>query len=264
MKQRKSAWPLTFVVLAAITGIGASLVLDLDAVKIAIGSDFLRTVWKFAALALAATPGILSFARAEHRASAAARLQAARDGVQELASILSSAIVSLFDGELPQHIRANVMICANGKLRMFANANMGAFLDYQMELSKGQGCAGEAWRQAEEDPVNGYWKPVLARGNRMSKAALKTVWKLNPEQIRKTADIIWVMSIPLLSNSKGRRDFIGVLNFDGVGADLKRPSVFQRQDFIISCMRMSERIVEHLMGTCKATLDNLDNRFRAL
>jgi hypothetical protein len=262
VKTRGRSWHLAIVILLAVIGIGASLALDLDAVNRIITSDIGRTILKFAALALAASPGIVSFARAERRAAIAALSQAARDGVEELEAILSSAINALFDGEPAHHIRANVMIYAKDRLKMFASANMRAFLDYKMELAIGQGCAGEALRRAIEAPVMEYWRPVLARGPDMSRRALKARWKLTPDQIRKTADILWVMSMPLIANSAGKRAVVGVLNFDGVVADLKNPEVFHKQAFIGTSMRMADRIVEHLMTKCRLMLDNIDNRFR--
>jgi hypothetical protein len=54
-------------------------------------------------------PGIVSFARAESRASKALQAPEAKDGISELEELLESAISVLFDGEVKSHIRANVM-----------------------------------------------------------------------------------------------------------------------------------------------------------
>jgi hypothetical protein len=158
--------------------------------KAIVASDAIRLILKSIALAMAATPGIVSFARSEHRATQALVSQNAKEGVAELERILASAISILFDGEQSNHIRANVMRAIHGRLRMFSSANMEAFLDHQMELSLGQGCAGEAWERALNSPVSEYWKPVYALGKELTTRQLRTRWKRTSEQMGLTSHIL--------------------------------------------------------------------------
>jgi hypothetical protein len=72
-------------------------------------------------------------------------------------------------------IRANVMIVSDGKLRMFASANMDFHNDYGVTLDKNQGCAGFAWARAVELPLSQCWIPVYAPNAKLKKTSLKEI-----------------------------------------------------------------------------------------
>ncbi len=254
---------LFIIVPVALVGIVLSIAVDSDPVKATIASDLARLLIKSAALILAASPGIVSYARAEHRAGQALTAQAAREGVADLEDILVSAISILFDGEPTHHIRANVMLRIGEKLKMFCSANMKVFPDYQMELAKGQGCAGVAWEKAMGDPMSECWKPVYAPKTQLAAKQLRSRWNLSAEQIAMTTHILWVLSIPVFGKVGGRRDFLGVLNFDGVLADLQQSDIIREEKFIGTCVAVGERIADHLLTKCKPMLERLDRRFRA-
>jgi hypothetical protein len=141
---------------------------------------------------------------------------------------------------------------------MFCSANMKIFPDYQMQLGIGQGCAGVAWQKAISDPISECWRPVYAPRAQLTGGQLQSRWKLSSEQIRLTTHILWVLSIPLFRNDRGKREFLGVLNFDGVNAELSQPERLQESQFIGSCAAIGERIVGHIMTRCVPALVQLD------
>jgi hypothetical protein len=239
----------------------ASILVDLEPIKTTLSSPILRVVIKSAALLLAASPGIVSFARAELRAEQGLAEKSAKEGIAELQNILVSAISILFDDEPMNHIRANVMLRIGDRLKMFCSANMAVFPDYQMELSKSQGCAGVAWERAVTVPISECWKPVFAPKTQLTTRQLRSRWKLSAEQIGMTSHILWVLSVPIFGNVRGRREFLGVLNLDGVVAELRHPDVIGKKEFIGSCVKVGERIADHLLTECKAVLVRLDSRF---
>ena len=225
-------------------GVAASLVIDLDAVKTLIGSSAVRVTIKALALALSAGSGVYSYIRSEQRHRESSRKQERREALSKLEATLASSIQNLFVGELPQNIRANLMIVSGYELRMLASANLLVFPDYNVRLRKGQGCAGVAWERAVEGPIDDCWKPVYATTVQLKPSLLKARWKLTEEQIRQTSHILWILSIPLFRKSEGQRTFLGVLNYDGVHKALIHPATLSEPDFVGRCVAMGERVAE--------------------
>ena len=251
MKDKKSLRlfvPIALLVVGGVVSIGADAVVQ---------DPLPRIVTKCAAVLMIASPGILSFARAEQRARQASAENSAKEGVAELEEMLFQAIPILFDGEPPHRLRANVMIKAGQHLQMFCSANMKIFPDYQMRLSIGQGCAGAAWQKAIGDPISDCWKPVYAPRAQLTGNQLQSRWKLSREQIRLTGHIRWVLSVPLFRNDRGKREFFGVLNFDGVNGELLRPARLKEKRFIGNCAAVGERIAEHVTTRCIRALEAL-------
>jgi hypothetical protein len=69
-----------------------------------------------------------------------------------------------------------------------------------------------------------------------------------------------VLSIPLFRNDRSVREFMGVLNFDGVNADLFQPERIQHGKFIGSCVSTGETIVNHLLAKCMPMIERLDRQ----
>jgi hypothetical protein len=234
-------WP---VVSLATLGVIAALAVDLDVVKSLIGSSALRVGIKALALSFSAGSGVYSFIRSERRHHESSIKQERREALVELERTLVSSIQNLFVGEPREIIRANVMVVSGEELGMLASVNMQVFPDYRLRLHKGQGCAGVAWEQAVDGPIDDCWKPVYAAKAQLTPSSLKGRWKLTDEQIRKTKNILWILSIPLFEKTESRRTFLGVLNYDGVHRMLEQPGRLSQPDFIGSCVVVGERVAE--------------------
>jgi hypothetical protein len=63
----------------------------------------------------------------------------------------------------------------------------------------------------------------------------KNKWHLTDEQVRLTAHILWIVSIPLFTKTPGQHTFLGVLNFDGVHQPLQRPERLSQPEFLGQC-----------------------------
>ena len=86
----------------AAMGLAVSIAIDLDAVKVVFTSIPLRFMVKVLGLLFAATPGIVSYARAEHRPRQSIMAQSTKEAIADLEDLLVSAVAVLFDGE-PAH-----------------------------------------------------------------------------------------------------------------------------------------------------------------
>jgi hypothetical protein len=120
MSESNKSTFLVPIIAAAALGIMTSLVVDIEPVREIIVYPLLRLTIKCEGLLLAASPGTVSYARAEVRARHASFEQSSKDGVAELENMLFSAIRILFDGEPSQRLRANVMIKIGQSLNMLS------------------------------------------------------------------------------------------------------------------------------------------------
>ena len=136
------------------------------------------------------------------------------------------------------------MVVEHEELTMLASANMEVFPDYQLRLRRGQGCAGTAWERAVAASTYNFWRPVQATQTQLTKALLRRRWKLTEEQISRTAHILWILSIPLFFRVGSRREFAGVLNFDGVHEPLRSPHRLMQPDFIGQCVTLGDNLVD--------------------
>ena len=161
-----------------------------------------------------------------------------------LEATLVSSIQNLFVGELPQTIRANLMVVSGNELQMLAGSNMLVFPDFRVRLRLGQGCAGAAWEQAEGSSISDFWRPVVATSTDLTTRRQRDMWHLTEEQVRLTAHILWIVSIPLFTRSHGQLTFLGVLNFDGVHQQLRHADRLSRPDFLGQCAAVGERVAE--------------------
>jgi hypothetical protein len=152
------------------------------------------------------------------------------------------------------------MIVSGDVLRMFCSVNMEVSPDVHVTLRKGQGCAGVAWKQAVDGPIGDCWKPVYAPRAQLTPRRLKERWKLTEEQIERTGDILWVLSIPLFAHVGDSRRFLGVLNYDGVQQELARPRRLDEEEFLRQSIKMGEKIAEVLLEQCESVLGSVDRQ----
>jgi hypothetical protein len=248
-------WPLLGVVAV---GVVATLAVDLDIVKTLITSAGLRTGIKAFTLLLSAGSGVYSYVRSERRHSESSQRQERREAMALLEATLASSIQNLFVGELPQTIRSNLMVVSGHELQMLAGSNMLVFPDFKVRLRIGQGCAGAAWEQAEGSSISDFWRPVVATSTDLTTRRQRDTWHLTEEQVRLTAHILWIVSIPLFTRLHGQLTFLGVLNFDGVHQQLRHADRLSQPDFLGQCASVGERVAEVVSNLGAPLLEQID------
>lgn len=222
MRIRGLRYWLPFVI--ASLGIAGNIALNLPRDDQLMLNPNLRLALLALTLAAAATPGLLSYARAESRYDRSERDRRRREGLDVLRELLRGAIQRLFPDEQPASIRANVMTVQGDHLSILCSVNMELYPDSEIELAYGQGCAGAAWKRACEAPMSERWVPVLAPSARISPRYLRERWGFDENQVRMTRHLMWVLSTPVFRRSAGESQFIGILNIDGVGKELRKIS----------------------------------------
>ncbi|MGA2763491.1 MAG: hypothetical protein ABSG17_09015 [Spirochaetia bacterium] len=245
---------LKVLIPVAVVGAVAAFAVDLLPPWGPVGYGWTRALIRGAGLLLAACPGIISYIRAEQRHRQAAKQQECREAFADLRQTLVASIPALFEGESGQSIRANVMIVSGDVLRMFCSVNMEVSPDARVTLRKGQGCAGVAWKRAVDGPIGDCWKPVYAPRAQLTPRRLKEKWKLTEDQIERTGHILWVLSIPLFAHLGDSRRFLGVLNYDGVQRQLRRPRRLDEEEFLRQSIKIGEKISEVLLKQCEPVL----------
>jgi hypothetical protein len=251
---------LKLLIPIAALGVVAAFAVDLLPSGSPVGAAWSRAVLRGVGLLLAACPGIISYIRAEQRHRQAIQRQECREALADLRQTLIASIPALFQGESGQSIRANVMMASDDSLRMLCSVNMEVFPDVRVTLRKGQGCAGVAWKQAVDGPIEDCWKPVYAPKAQLTPHRLKKKWKLTEEQIERTGHILWVLSVPLFAHIGDSRKFLGILNYDGVQQELKRPRRLDEEEFLRQAIKMGEKIAEVLLEQCASVLGSVDTR----
>ena len=176
----------------------------------------------------------------------------------QLEITLTSSIQNLFIGEVLHTIRANLMVVSGSELKMLAGSNMLVFPDFKVRLHKGQGCAGAAWKQAEGSTISDFWRPVVATSTDLTPKRQKEKWHLTEEQVRLTAHLLWIVSIPLFTRSHGQFAFLGILNFDGVHRQLRHVDRLSQPDFLGQCASVGERVAEVVSNLGAALLEQID------
>jgi len=217
----RSFW-LPFVI--AILGLAGNIALNWPRNDPLIQDPVIRVALLALTLAATATPGLYSYARAESRYDRSERDRRRREGIDVLRGLLRTAIPRLFPEEQPVSIRANIMTVESDHLAILCSVNMELYPDSEIRLAYGQGCAGAAWKRACEAPMSERWVPVLAPSARVIPRQLRERWGFDENQIKMTRHLMWVLSTPIFHRSAGQSEFIGVLNFDGVGKELRRVS----------------------------------------
>jgi len=163
-----------------------------------------------------------------------------REALDELRDYFRAAIVRLFSDEDNNTIRANIMVVNSGELVTLCSINMEFCKDFDIHLQYGQGCAGEAWKRAREKPISECWVPVLAPRTNLSLEELKEKWHFTDDLIEKTKDVLWVISTPIFYHTNLKMQFVGILNFDGVGNNLKNPKILEDITLHKDCADIAE------------------------
>jgi hypothetical protein len=163
-----------------------------------------------------------------------------REALDELRDYFRAAIVRLFTGEDNNTIRANIMVVNLQELVILCSINMEFCKDFDIHLQYGQGCAGEAWKRATKKPISECWVPVLAPKTNLSQKDLYEKWHFTDDLIEKTKDVLWVISTPIFYHVDSKMQFIGILNFDGVGSNLKNPKRLEDISLHKDCADIAE------------------------
>lgn len=234
-------------VLIAAIGIIANLALDVLTGLGLIGPQFglpLYLLARIVALSAAVFPGLYALGKAEKRE----RTRQRRREIADVSRVLEASVRRLFPNENLNHIRANLMIVVGDTLDVLCGWNMDAYPDSKMSLGYGEGVAGKVWVRATENPLSKCWQPVYAPREQLHRRNLGDQWGLDSRDIEKTSHIRWILSTPLLHRNADILKFLGVLNLDGVTADLNSMEVFEDSQFHLKCVAVADlvgnRIVE--------------------
>jgi hypothetical protein len=213
-------------------------------------------LFRVLALATTAFPPIYAFHKAEERArdserrsqEAERKLEQSEDerrhheGMEYLRKVLEASVRRLFPDENLTFVRANVMVVVGNDLQVLCGWNMEAFRDGKMSLKCGQGVAGSVWKAVKEGSVSDYWRPVYAPKAQLAHRELQSKWLMSDDDIRRTAHILWILSTPILVSSGDNRQFLGVLNLDGVSRRLESMETLEDPDFQIKVVAVAENI----------------------
>ena len=240
-------WRILIPILIAAMGVTGNIVLNTTWGTAHVDNPALTNVLKLLTSVAAVFPPLYSFVRAETRArDSEAKFKLAeiqrrqRETIDQLRDLLRAAILKLFVGENLQTIRANIMVVADKRLRILCSINMEFSNDHSIEFDYGQGCAGTAWERAEEATMRERWVPLVAPRANLTPKRLKGIWRLSDAQIRQTAGVLWVVSTPIFRHNSSVTQVLGVLNFDGVGAPLRRSARIQNAQFHKDCADIAE------------------------
>ena len=225
-------WPYWPVVGVALAGLVASVVLELT-------QAYLRPwpVGLLRAVAYLATIGF-SVVLTVRRGTATDRARIRAEGVSQLERLLYSTVDTLFPAEDKTTIRSNVMVVKGNQLAIIAGSNMRLWPDREISFGYGVGCCGFAWKQALEAGIDEVSDPTYAPDAQVG------TWGLSPDQSRLTKHVLWVLSIPLFTREGNVREFVGVLNLDGVTKRLKEPGRLELNPLLSTLLSVAEQLAK--------------------
>lgn len=231
-RSRLRTWPYWPVVGLAAAGLVASLLLEL-------AQPYLHP-WLIGVLRAAAYLATLGFSVAftVKRGKTADRARLRDERVAQLERLLYSTVDTLFPNEDKSTIRSNIMVVRGNQLAIVASSNMRLWRDRDISFAYGVGCCAFAWKQAVEARIDQVSDPTYAPDAQAGN------WGLSADQSRLTAHVLWVLSVPLFIKKGGVREFVGVLNLDGVTKRLKKPARLESDQLLSTLLSVAEQLAE--------------------
>src|SRR3990170_2072869 len=213
--------------------LGASLNIWADSLP---SGSFEKFAAKLVSIVFLAGPGIFSIFVGDRRE----RQRRAENRDRQIEDKLRYAVESLFPGENPRTIRANVMLPDADELFIAYRWNMDTWKDASLRLPMGSGVAGAAWDHAKRAGNADRWRPLTAP--EITSGELDA-WNIDRQVAEMTDHIKWIVSTPILSGST--RDVLGILNIDGVDP-LGDPAIIRSNDLYHRCATLAEVLANYL------------------